>query len=132
TGGGDFPGRNAVTRGITKRARQEKDWAVYGSIEAFNGALKTPQEIVRLASKRVAGIHVRGGTILKTTNKGNLLNFAIPQPDGSVKTIDRSDELIEKLNRLGVDAVINIGGDGSQRISQALFEKGVNIIGVPK
>ncbi len=132
TGGGDCPGLNAVIRGITKRARQEKDWEVYGSIEAFNGVLNTPQEIVRLTSKRVAGIHVRGGTILKTTNKGNPLNFAIPQPDGSVKTIDRSDELIEKLNRLGVDAVINIGGDGSQRISQALFEKGVNIIGVPK
>src|SRR5690606_16566457 len=93
TGGGDCPGLNAVIRGITKRARQEKDWEVYGSIEAFNGVLNTPQEIVRLTSKRVAGIHVRGGTILKTTNKGNPLNFAIPQPDGSVKTIDRSDEL---------------------------------------
>jgi 6-phosphofructokinase len=40
--------------------------------------------------------------------------------------------MIRKLQYLGVDAVISIGGDGSQRISQQLFEKGLNIIGVPK
>ena len=40
--------------------------------------------------------------------------------------------MIRKLQYLGVDAVISIGGDGSQRISQQLYEKGLNIIGVPK
>src|SRR5574339_360954 len=65
TGGGDCPGLNAVIRGIAKRARREKDWEVYGSIEAFNGVLNEPQEIVRLTSKRTAGIHIKGGTILK-------------------------------------------------------------------
>ena len=48
------------------------------------------------------------------------------------KEVDRSDELINKLAGFGVEAVINIGGDGSQKISQKLFEKGLNIIGVPK
>jgi 6-phosphofructokinase 1 len=87
---------------------------------------------MKLNNKKTAGIHVKGGTILKTTNKGNPLDFAIEQSDGSWTTIDRSDELIEKIKSLGVEAVINIGGDGSQRISQKLFEKGLNIIGVPK
>jgi 6-phosphofructokinase 1 len=40
--------------------------------------------------------------------------------------------MIRKMQYLGIDAVISIGGDGSQRISQALYEKGCNIIGVPK
>ena len=40
--------------------------------------------------------------------------------------------MIRKLQYLGVDAVISIGGDGSQKISQQLYEKGLNIIGVPK
>jgi 6-phosphofructokinase 1 len=52
--------------------------------------------------------------------------------DGSWCEADRCDEMLRRLQYLGVDAVINIGGDGSQRISHALFEKGLNIIGVPK
>ena len=132
TGGGDCPGLNAVIRGIAKRARKEKNWEVYGSIEAFNGVLNDPQEIIKLTRARTAGIHVRGGTILKTTNKSNPIKFPIPQDDGSVKFIDRSDELVKKLKELSFDAVINIGGDGSQKISKILQEKGIPMIGVPK
>jgi ATP-dependent phosphofructokinase / diphosphate-dependent phosphofructokinase len=132
TGGGDCPGLNAVIRGIAKRARKEKDWEVYGSVEAFNGVLNEPQEIIRLTSKRTAGIHVKGGTILKTTNKASPIKYPIVQPDGTTRFEDRSDELVAKLKALKVDAVINIGGDGSQKISKALFEKGIPIIGVPK
>ena len=132
TGGGDCPGLNAVIRGIAKRARKEKDWEVYGAIEAFNGVFREPIEIILLNRARTAGIHVRGGTILKTTNKGNPMKYPMPQPDGSIKTVDRTEELAKKIISLGFDAVINIGGDGSQRISQALHEKGLPIIGVPK
>lgn len=132
TGGGDCPGLNAVIRGIAKRARKEKDWEVYGAIEAFNGVFREPNEIILLNRARTAGIHVRGGTILKTTNKGNPMKYPMPQPDGSIKTVDRTEELAKKIIALGFDAVINIGGDGSQRISQALHEKGLPIIGVPK
>lgn len=131
TGGGDCPGLNAVIRGVAKSARKEK-WEVYGSIEAFNGVLNDPQEIIRLTSKRTAGIHVKGGTILKTTNKSNPIKFPVSQPDGSVKFIDRSDELVARLKKLDFDAIINIGGDGSQRISKVLHDKGIPIIGVPK
>jgi len=132
TGGGDCPGLNAVIRGIAKRARKEKDWEIYGSIEAFNGVLNEPQEIIKLTSERTAGIHVKGGTILKTTNKGNPIKFPVPQPDGSFKFIDRSDELVKKLKDLEYDAVINIGGDGSQKISKVLYDKDIPVIGVPK
>src|SRR5689334_6448385 len=132
TGGGDCPGLNAVIRGIAKRARKEKDWEIYGSIEAFNGVFNEPQEIIKLTRNRTAGIHIKGGTILKTTNKSNPINFPVPQPDGTIKFVDRSDELVKKLKALKFDAVINIGGDGSQKISKVLFDKGIKIIGVPK
>lgn len=132
TGGGDCPGLNAVIRGIVKAAKRQKGWKVLGSIEAFNGLLKKPMEIVKLNRKRTAGIHVKGGTIIKTTNKGNPFDFPVQQEDGSWKTEDLSDAVIEKMKELGVEAIINIGGDGSQRISQKFHEKGVNIIGVPK
>ncbi len=132
TGGGDCPGLNAVIRGIVKRAQKEKEWEIYGSIEAFDGVIKEPQEIIRLTSRRVSGIHVKGGTILKTTNKANPLKYPMEQPDGTILFEDRSDELIAKLKKLNFDGIINIGGDGSQRISKILFDRGVPIIGVPK
>ncbi len=132
TGGGDCPGLNAVIRAIAKRARIEKDWEILGSIEAFNGVLNEPQEIISLTRRRTAGIHVKGGTILKTTNKGNPLQFPEEQPDGTIKFVDRTKELVTKLKKLKLDAVINIGGDGSQKISLALYKLGIPIIGVPK
>jgi 6-phosphofructokinase 1 len=132
TGGGDCPGLNAVIRSVVKRAAQEKDWRVLGSIDAYHGVLKEPREIMELDRQAVAGIHVRGGTIIGTTNKGCPFNWPIKNHDGSWGTVDRSDELIRQLQCLDIDAVVSIGGDGSQKISLKLFQKGLNIIGVPK
>ena len=69
---------------------------------------------------------------MRTTNKGNPFDFPYKDEEGNWKVKDRSDELISRIHDLRVEAVISIGGDGSQRISQALYEKGLNIIGVPK
>ena len=132
TGGGDCPGLNAVIRGIYKAAMTHGGYDVYGCIEAFNGLLKEPNDIIKLTNKIVGGIHVRGGTILKTTNKGNPLEFPVFKKDGSYTYKDISSSLIKKIKKLGFEAVISIGGDGSQKISQSLYEKGLNIIGVPK
>ncbi len=132
TGGGDCPGLNAVIRGVVKRASQERDWEILGSYQAFNGVLHEPMELMVLNEAKVSGIHVKGGTIIGTTNKGGPFSWPIKEKDGSWTTVDRSDELIRRLQYQNIDAVINIGGDGSQRISQGLYEKGLNIIGVPK
>ncbi len=132
TGGGDCPGLNAVIRAVYKAANKNGEWEVWGSREAFNGVLAEPSELIKLNGENTAGIHVKGGTILKTTNKGNPLEYPVQQEDGSWTTEDRSQELVDKIRELGFHAVINVGGDGSQRISQALFEKGLNIVGVPK
>ncbi|MDH5609578.1 MAG: 6-phosphofructokinase, partial [Cyclobacteriaceae bacterium] len=86
TGGGDCPGLNAVLRGIVKRSQQEPEWEIYGSIEAYNGVLRDPQEIVLLDNSKIAGIHVKGGTIIKTTNKGGPFTWPVRQPDGDWST----------------------------------------------
>lgn len=130
TGGGDCPGLNAVIRAVAKRAAEEPGWEAYGSVEAFNGVMSDPQEIVPLRGGIISGIHVKGGTILMTTNKANPIKFPVTLEDGSTVFEDRSDQLVEKLRDF--DAVISIGGDGSQRISKVLYDKGIPIIGVPK
>jgi ATP-dependent phosphofructokinase / diphosphate-dependent phosphofructokinase len=130
TGGGDAPGLNAVIRAVVLAARR-RGWEVLGIRKGFGGLLGDAGT-VRLDSESVRGITHLGGTILGTTNRGNPFDWPMPQPDGSVKTVDRSDELIESLDRYGVDALIVIGGDGSLRIAQGLARKGVPVVGVPK
>lgn len=132
TGGGDCPGLNAVIRGIVKRATHEKDVEVYGSIEAYNGLLRNPQEIIPLTNENVAGIHVKGGTILGTTTKGGPFGFPTQDADGKWFMKDRSKETVEMIRDMGFHCVISIGGDGSQSISQRLFEMGMPVVGVPK
>ncbi|MDP8268753.1 MAG: ATP-dependent 6-phosphofructokinase [Candidatus Tenebribacter davisii] len=132
TGGGDCSGLNAVIRAIVRRASLVNDWEIIGSRDAFNGILRDPMEIVELDKSAVAGIHVRGGTILGTTNKGGPFSWQVQAKNGNWKSEDHSAEMLRKLEFLNVKAVINIGGDGSQKISQKLFEMGCNIVGVPK
>ena len=132
TGGGDCPGLNAVIRAVVHRASQEPDWEVLGSIQAYNGILWEPTEVVRLDIDKVKGIHFQGGTIIETTNKGGPYAWPVKDKNGKWTYVDRSDEMIRKLQVMQIDAVISIGGDGSQQISEKLYRKGLNIIGVPK
>lgn len=130
TGGGDAPGLNAVIRAAVLSATS-RGWDVLGICRGYYGLLGE-DEIIPLTRDKVRGIAHLGGTILRTTNRGNPFDFPIKQQDGSFVSIDRSDEIIENAKRLGIDAIVTIGGDGSLTIAQKLYEKGVKIVGVPK
>jgi ATP-dependent phosphofructokinase / diphosphate-dependent phosphofructokinase len=132
TGGGDCPGLNAVIRAIVKRFACEENWEVLGSMEAFNGILRDPMEVMLLDDAAVSGIHIRGGTILKTTNKGGPLAWPVKNEDGTWRTEDRVEDMRERLDKLGVEAVISIGGEGSMDIAHKLQMRGMNMVGVPK
>ncbi|MCB2203368.1 ATP-dependent 6-phosphofructokinase [bacterium] len=135
TGGGDAPGLNAVIRAVTISAI-ERGWDVVGIRDGYNGLLMPEkyenEGLIPLTLEAVRGITHLGGTILGTTNKGNPLEYPVQQKDGSYKTIDRSGEIVRACKKNKIDAVVAIGGDGSLSIANALFEKGLRIIGVPK
>jgi 6-phosphofructokinase 1 len=130
TGGGDAPGLNAVIRAAVLSAI-DRGWDVLGIKRGFAG-LMGDDEVIPLTRQSVRGIAHLGGTILRTTNRGSPFSYPITQPDGTVIEVDRSDELIENARKLGIDAVITIGGDGSLSIAQRLCDKGMRMIGVPK
>jgi 6-phosphofructokinase len=73
-----------------------------------------------------------GGTILRTTNRGNPFKWPRMKPDGSYEEIDRSGEMLTNARQLGIDALIAIGGDGTLAIANQLSDKGMSIVGVPK
>lgn len=129
TSGGDCAGLNAVLRAVVTRA-DSLGWEVLGIENGTAGLLETPYRVRVLKPADFDGFIMRlGGTILGTTNSRN--PFKYPGADGSVK--DRSDEVIAAFKKLGVDAVIGIGGDGSFGIMSKLAEKGgINFVGIPK
>ena len=129
TSGGDCAGLNAVIRAVVLRAVRGYGFEVYGIHEATEGLLKRPVAYTRLEPRDVVGIYLQGGTILRTTNRGN--PFAYPMPDGRV--VDRSAEVIAGYRLLGLDALIGIGGDGSLAILRRLARAGGwNLVGIPK
>lgn len=131
TGGGDCPGLNAVIRAAVHTAVGELGWEVVGIEDGLKGLMQ-PRKLVALSPSRVRGILPRGGTILGSTNRGNPFRFPVEQPDGSVVETDISGEVMERIADIGLDAVIFVGGDGTQAIAQGFRERGLNVVGVPK
>ena len=129
TGGGDAPGLNAVIRAATRAAILKYKWKVIGIPDGFDGLI-WPEKSFELTLKEVSGILPRGGTILGTTSRGNPFQYKTGENRGEVRDI--SDQVIANTGKLGIDAIISIGGDGSQKIGHELFLKGMKIVGVPK
>jgi phosphofructokinase-like protein len=130
TGGGDAPGLNAVIRAAVLSAL-DRGWHVLGIRKGYAGLLGE-DDVVPLGRDQVRGIGHLGGTILRTTNRGNPFSYPVKQADGSFKEVDRSDELIDNARNLGINAIISIGGDGSLSIAHKLWQKGLRVVGVPK
>ncbi|HTC55696.1 MAG TPA: ATP-dependent 6-phosphofructokinase [Candidatus Sulfotelmatobacter sp.] len=130
TGGGDAPGLNAVIRAATKAAIIKYGWKVIGIPDGFDGLI-WPEKAIELTLKEVSGILPRGGTILGTTNRGDPFHYKTVE-NGKEVSRDISGQVIANAAKLGIDAIISIGGDGSQKIGYELFKKGLKIVGVPK
>lgn len=129
TSGGDCAGLNAVIRAVVNRAIRTYDWEVFGIRQATHGLMADPPQALVLDLKQVGPILSAGGTMLGTTNKGN--PFAFPMADGTLA--DRSEEIIAGYHRLGLDAMVGVGGDGSLAILRRLAQQGnLNLVGIPK
>lgn len=130
TGGGDCPGLNAVIRGVVRSAVLHRNWRVIGIEDGFDGLVGDPRWR-ELTLDSVRGILPRGGTILGTSNRGNPLAYPVVE-DGETRLIDLSTNVVDNFRRLGADALIAVGGDGTLKIARALQEKGIPMVGVPK
>jgi 6-phosphofructokinase 1 len=130
TGGGDCPGLNAVIRAVVKSAILKYGWNVIGVQDGFDGLIY-PERSRPLTLNDVSGIMPRGGTILGTTNRGNPFKYKTVK-NGKEVLRDVSDKLLSNARAMGLDALIVVGGDGTQRIALDLQRKGLNIVGVPK
>ena len=129
TGGGDVPGLNACIRSVTLNA-DDLGWEVVGFRRGWQGILEIdPRDPASIAAQSltltregVRGIDRMGGTILHTSRVDPRT-----RDEG-----DRTDQVLHVLDRLGIDAMITLGGDGTLRFSAHLAARGVPVISIPK
>jgi 6-phosphofructokinase 1 len=115
TSGGDAPGMNAAIRAVV-RAGCERGWGMFGVRHGYAGLLRG--EIVGLGSRDVAGIVQRGGTTLGTSRCPEFVDER------------RQRDAVGVLEANEIDALVVIGGNGSQRGSLALTRLGVPVVGI--
>lgn len=130
TGGGDAPGLNAVIRAAVKTAIYAYGAEVRGIRDGYDGFIDD-QGVIPLGIEDVRGLLPRGGTILGAASRGNPYARKVIR-DGKEVTIDVSHEIIEGIERLKLDALLVLGGDGTLHSAHELYLKGAPVIGVPK
>ena len=116
TSGGDAPGMNAAVRAVVRTALGH-GMRVIGIQRGFNGLLNG--ETYEMNLRSVSEIIHRGGTVLYTAR---CLEF---------KTEEGQRKGAEMCEKLGIDALVVIGGDGSFRGAKALANLGIPCIGIP-
>ena len=136
TGGGDCPGLNAVIRAVVRVGKERYGWDILGVEDALSGLIdleyRSPHGNVWLDESAVRGILARGGTILGTSNRSDPFRYVVENEQGEEVETDVSAKVMENYEKLGLDAMISIGGDGSMRIAGKFMDLGMNIVGVPK
>ncbi len=124
TSGGDTPGLNAAIRGLGKAALYEYDMEVIGFRDGFRGLMEN--RIMRLDNRTLSGILSLGGTILGTSR-----DKPHRMPIGD-KVQDMTDMIYHNYQKHHLDALVCIGGGGTQKNALKLAEKGMNVITLPK
>ncbi|MFH0782418.1 MAG: ATP-dependent 6-phosphofructokinase [Pseudomonadota bacterium] len=123
TAGGDSPGLNAAIRAIGKSALS-KGMHILGFRDGFRGLMEN--RTMRLERETLASILTRGGTILGTSR-----DKPHKMPIGS-EVMDMTQVICDNYHHHNLDALICIGGGGTQKNAYRLSQKGLNILTLPK
>ena len=124
TSGGDCPGINATIRGVCKSALNHYGMEVYGIHNGFRGLIDG--QINRLTEDSISGLLTLGGTILGTSREK-------PFKNTSTATSGNKPSIIQNtINNYGIDCLVCIGGNGTQKTAAKLMEVGINVISIPK
>jgi phosphofructokinase-like protein len=118
TGGGDCPGLNAVMRAVVRKGERQFGDELVGFVDGWRGVIDG--STVPMSVETMRGTLPRGGTVLGSSRTNPY------QIDGGV------DACLASLDRLGIDALIAIGGDDTLGVADKLAGDGVAVVGVPK
>ena len=127
TAGGDCAGLNSVIKAVVLSAIN-KGIVVVGIMDGYIGFVERKYTV--LDKKSVFDIEMQGGTILGASNKE--CPFHYPSQERKGEFVDRVPDSIEALRKIGVEALIVVGGDGTLDSARVIQEAGMPVIGIPK
>jgi ATP-dependent phosphofructokinase / diphosphate-dependent phosphofructokinase len=124
TAGGDSPGLNAAIRGVCKTALNQYDMDIIGFRDGFRGLAEN--RFIQIDNDVVSGVLSLGGTILGTSrDKPHRMMIG-------GKQCDMTDAIVENYNDNHLDALVCLGGGGTQKNALRLMQKGLNVLTLPK
>ena len=126
TSGGDCPGLNSAIRGLVRPALDKYGMKVYGIKNGYRGLITG--NAMQLTQDDISGILTRGGTFLGTSREKPFKN-----PERDPKTGKTPVEsIIQNYEKWKLDALVVLGGNGTQTTASLLAKEGLNVIGLPK
>lgn len=125
TSGGDAPGLNAAIRGVARTAMDEFGMEVIGIENGYRGLIEG--KCRKLEPEDFSGILTRGGTILGTSREKPFKNYTIYE-NGKTAV----DKIKENYKNWGLDALVILGGNGTNTTGWLLQQEGLNVVGLPK
>ena len=124
TSGGDCPGLNAAIRGVGKAAQDCFEMEFIGFRDGFRGLVQ--DRTMQIDSDSLSGILTDGGTILGTSrDKPHKMSLG-------GKTMDMTDAIVDTYHRHHLDALVCLGGGGTQKNALRLKNAGLNVVTLPK
>lgn len=126
TSGGDCPGLNAAIRGVAKALYERmEDLEIIGFRDGYWGLIRNEYHTMKPSD--FSGILTIGGTILGTIRSP----FKEMHQKDDTK-LERVEHMVQNYEKLGLDCVCTLGGNGTHKTANMLAEKGLNVIGLPK
>ncbi len=125
TSGGDCPGINATIRGVCKTAIHHYGMEVMGIYSGFQGLLN--KEVQLLDDNSLSGLLNTGGTFLGTSREK-----PFKKGKGIYEGVDKVAVIRQNIDELGLDCLVCIGGNGTQKTAAKFAAIGVNVVSIPK
>lgn len=126
TGGGDAPGLNPAIKGLVYRG-SGLGLEIIGLFDGWRSLLNPLPEVQLLDRAAVRRWDRDGGT-----NLGSSRTNPFRQLTEAGEPCDRSDEVLENIKKLSLDAVVVCGGEDTLGVAAKLSERGVHVVGIPK
>ena len=127
TSGGDCQGLNAAIRGVGKALLQYVDNVeIFGMYDGYRGLIDGDYKFME--PKDFSGILTEGGTILGTSRQRYIPGKAIVDEEGN----DLMPAMLDTYNRLNLDCLVVMGGNGTQKSAKLLMDAGMNVVTLPK
>ena len=128
TSGGDCQGLNAAIRGVGKALynRLDNNVEIYGMFDGYRGLIERDYKFMERHD--FSGILTEGGTILGTSRQRYIPGKDIVDEEGNSVI----PKMLNTYNRLNLDCLVVMGGNGTQKSAKLLMDAGMNVVTLPK